>query len=273
MQSPIKDGKVTVEGLKGLNERKMFNNEDPGTFDILRGAVPTTAGTLTRPGGIQILQALQGEQVLQIFQTNDSNSNVIVQTNLAIRIISENDLFGYTFTPTLTPASPGDDDIMPRAILQHSAASGTNGGGSTNTLTQMPMTEIVSQVNADGTAASFCALVSNQFTLQAGVYVLDGWHVFQSANPHASYGVLWNVTANVAAWATATNQNTNQILHETTGLNVAAFFRGVLAPTVPTTYEWRGICSTATANTGLGVPAGQAGAREVYGQLEILKTA
>lgn len=271
MQSPLKDGKVTVEGLKGLNERKMFNNDDPGTFDILRGAVPTTAGTLTRPGGIQILQALQGEQILNIFQTNDSNANVIVQTNVAIRIISENDLFGYTFTPSLTPVSPTDDDIMPRAILQHTANSGVTGGGSTATLAQMPMTDIVSQVNADGTAASFCSLTSNQWVLSAGIYVLDGWHVFAAPNPRVSYGCLWNITTNLPAWNGAVNQLTNQIAHETALLNCLAFFRGVLSPAVPTTYEWRGACTVATASNGFGVAGSQG--KEIYGQLEILKTA
>lgn len=273
MQAPFRGTKFTVEALRGLNERKKFSNDEPGVFDILRGVVPTTFNTLTRPGGIQILQMLQGEMILGICQTNDSNGNIIVQTDKAIRIINESDFFGDTVATNLVPVPNTDDDIMPRALLQHSATSGTAGGTLAATLTQMPMSEIVSQVNADGTAAAFCTLATNQWTLQAGVYILKGWHYVNNVNPKITSGCIFNITAGAKAWTGATNQDSNQVLHSAAGLNVRLEFMGVLTLAAPTILEWRGVSNTARATDGLGIAAGITSTREVFGQLEILKTA
>lgn len=278
MDAPYKGTRVTVEQLRGLNEREQFSNSDLGNFDFLKGVVPTNFNTLTRPGAIALLQTISpSENILQICQTNDTSKNIIVQTDKAIRIISESDFFNTPYTPSFVNVPINDDDIMPRAILAHTAAAGGTGGGSSATsLTQMPITEIVSQVNADGTAASFCTLTTNQFTLSAGVYYINGWHkLFHATLNKIGQGQLFNITAGTAAWAGAVNQDTNKIIFDGTS-DFYLYFKGILQPAVPTIYEWRAIVSTVQATTGLGRTTNTSPlntSRETYGVLDIIKTA
>src|SRR6188768_982379 len=83
---PVKSGRITVAALKGLNERNQDANSDLGEFDILKGVIPTIQNTLKRAHGCRLIYEF-GEPVLALHQTNDSNSNLIVQLLSSVRII------------------------------------------------------------------------------------------------------------------------------------------------------------------------------------------
>lgn len=276
MDSPFKGPRITIEQLRGLNERQQFANVDLGAMDYLKGVIPTTFNTLTRPGAIALLQTISpSEMVLQICQTNDSNGNIIVQTDKAIRIMNEEEFFGSIYVPNFVNVPVQDDEIMPRAILVHTAVSGGLGGGNlTTSSAQMPITSILSQVNADGTAAAFCSLAANQFTLSAGVYYVKGYHNLFNVAAKVAIGQLYNITAAANAWAGLNNENTNKVVFDGAN-NQVINFEGILQPNVPTTYEWRAVTNTLRSNDGLGKTTNTAPANtiETYGILDIIKTA
>lgn len=102
--------KLTVQELKGLNERFRLSNPDITEFDILRNAIPINAGSLSKMLGCKRYSTFSPSGVspiLGIFQTFDSSHNIIVQCRDAVYVMSENDLFGIVDpTPVLVPYTP-----------------------------------------------------------------------------------------------------------------------------------------------------------------------
>lgn len=279
--SPTKAGRLTVEELKGLNEREQHANNDLGYFDVLRGCIPVTKNTLTRANGCKLALNF-GEPVLSICQTNDSRQNIIIQLNSSIRIISEAQLFNYiSVAPNLTPVSGSEEETMSRAIIVHKVAAGSNGGTytTTNTWQQAPLSAILSQLNPDGSAASFVSLASNQFTLAAGVYRFNGWSIMSSTTTGRRVTArLYNVTAAAAAWNGAANEDGDAKL-TSAGDNTRVVIGGDLTLAAPTIFEMQSLMNIAQTNTGFGTPQFTASAPiftsagELYRWIEILKTA
>ncbi len=270
--------RITAEQLKGLNERNKDANLDLGYFDILKGFVPTSENTLTKINGTKTLHFRPGEKILGFCQTNDSRQNIIVQTNIAEYMIGENEFFAHPlYDPDLTiNATLVEEDTMARAVLVHSTASGVSGGTYTtaNVWQQAPISAILTQLNADGTAAAFCALAANQFTLQAGVYRLRGWSMmFCNVSATNSKARIYNVTAAAAAWPAAANENSFTLQG---GLNTCQRnlqFAGDITLAGPTVFEIQGFMTNAQTASGFGLNGSFTGSQHLYRWLEILKTA
>lgn len=278
--APISSPKITVQELKGLNEREQNANNDLGYFDYLKGCVPINKNTLTRANGCLLLNTYP-DKVLSIFQTNDSRKNILIQTASALYTVSEDDFFNRTPTATnLTPIAGSEEETMSRAIIVHSATAGTNGGTYTtlNVWQQAPLTSILSQLNPDGTAAAFVtSLTSNQFILSAGVYRIRGYSIMSCVTAATKMAArLYNATAAAAAFSGAANEDTFAVLSGGASYNERLEFGGDVTLAAPTTFEVQGLMSRAQTNTGFGIFASAAGfssAKELYRWVEILKTA
>lgn len=277
--SPINDGKITVQELKGLNEREHNSQSDLGNFDYLRGCVPINKNSLTRANGCELLQTFDEGTILQIYQTNDSRRNIIVQTISSVRIMSESELFNEPAPVTnLTPVASNEEETMARAVIVHSVASGTSGGTYTtaNTWQTAPLTGILEQVNADGTAASFLTYAANQITLSAGVYRFRGWSTMQHATVAARVMTrLYNISTAAAAWTGLNNENSDSTILATTR-NTNTQIGGYLNLAGSTILEIQGFMSTAQATSGFGVDQTNGSfivAKNLFRWLEILKTA
>lgn len=102
--------KLSIQELKGLNERFRLSNPSLAEFDVLRNAIPCNAGSLSKMLGCKHYTSFSPSvrsPILSIVQTFDSSHNVIIQCRDAVYVMSENDLFGIT-TPasSLTPYIP-----------------------------------------------------------------------------------------------------------------------------------------------------------------------
>lgn len=261
--------KILVQELKGLNERERFNLSDLGEFDFLKNLIPTDKNSLTKVPGSKLYLHLPGKVILKLCQTNDSRKNVIIQTTNEVYVISENELFSISTSTNLTPIP--QTEIMAVAIILHKENAATSGGSSTTSFAQRPLTHIVSQLNADGSAASFVTLAANQITIAAGVYIINGWAI----GSHTTVGKkcvaqLYNVTAAAAAWAGAANEASPPVAVAVSGDNVPCPITGTLNLASPTIFEIRQKCDTAQATSGFGLAYNQ-GVPEVYAALEIYK--
>jgi len=282
--APINQGKITVQELKGLNEREQFANPDLGFFDVLKGCVPTNKNTLTKAFGCKFALNF-GEPILAICQTNDSRKNVIVQTQSAVRVVTEEELFGQPIVnPNLTlVAGAGEEETMSRAIIVHQVATGTHGGGYTtaNVWQQAPLNVIVSQLNPDGiTNPGFASLALNQVTLATGAYRIRGWSIMTNTVGQIGAARLFNVTTGFPAWNGAPNEisPTHVLSQISAGAdNVKFEFGGDLLLGVPTVLEIQGNMHAAKATNGFGSAQSggtlAAASKELYRWLEILKTA
>lgn len=268
--------KIVLRTLNGLDERNAAASENEGLFDILKGAIPIDSNTLTKVNGCKTLIYFAGERILNIHQTFDSRRNLIIQTFGKVRIISEEEFFGYPYSPQLTTVAFNEEDTMPQALIGHIEPSGNPGGASTIAYLARSLNTIVSQLNADGTAASFLTLNSalKQFTLATGVYRIRGWVIGQGGTTAVKLNVqLFNVTAALPAWNGLSNQDGESQLTRVADKNQRLDFGGALNLLVPTTFEIRQKASVALAVIGFGSAAASAGANEIYAWADIIKTA
>jgi hypothetical protein len=274
--APINQGKITVQELKGLNEREQFANPDLGYFDVLKGCVPTNKNTLTKAFGCKFALNF-GEPILAICQTNDSRKNVIVQTQSAVRVVTEEELFGQPIVnPNLTlVAGAGEEETMSRAIIVHQLATGVAGGTYTtaNVWQQAPLNTIVSQLNPDGTAAAFA-------TLATGVYRIRGWSIMSNLAGQIGAARLFNVTSGLPAWNGAANEISHTAVCSQISAgtdNIKFEFGGDLNLAVPTIFEIQGNMHALRNTNGFGNPQSggvlAAASKELYRWLEVLKTA
>lgn len=282
-------GRISITNLKGVNERQQFNQTDPEEFDIVQGCIPTAQNSLIKLPGIRSLLNLpQSLQIRSICQTFDSRRNVIIQTNQDLRIVSENELFGLPPDPSsLTDTTLNEEDYMSICILTHSATAGTSGGATgvaAGTLTQRPLTDIVTQVDLNGSNPLFCTLASNQFTLQAGVYRFEGWVAAGLGATASAYSwaTLWDVTNNVAAFNGQKNQYSVPRRMTATAGGISNlelhFIIGVLQPSSPNIYEIRQASSFGSGNaSAFGATTYPSsvgpGVTELYAHIKITKTA
>lgn len=265
--------KISVQNLKGLNERKMFVNPDLGEFDILSGCVPTTQGALSRINGIKFLNQILGEQIYGFCQTNDSRGNILVQTKTTLYLFSSDEFFGHTpFITSLTSISTTEEDTMAEALIVHQLAANVGGGTSTTSYAQVPLSGIVHQVNADGSAASFATLAANQVTLAAGKYRIYGWAKgSDNAAGTSCRTMIYNVSAGAPLWNGQANQESDEGKVPVANRNLRMEFGGFISLATPTIIELRQKASVALATNGLGFPTNDGG-KEIYRWLRILQT-
>lgn len=146
-------------------------------------------------------------------------------------------------------------------IICNSATTGT----STTSFAQRPLTSIQSQLNPDGTSASFVTLTSNQFTLAAGVYRITG-KAKATGTAAENVGIqLYNITA-AAAVANTEDAQQVAVLNE----NVDMYFDCAFVLASSSVFELRGKGSVGSTN-GYGIAI--AGAAMNLATIEILKTA
>lgn len=276
MASPSQESEkgIFVEDLKGLNQRTRFNSE-AAEFDELVGFFQQRTGVLERLPGISLLQTISGKEILSITQTFDSRKNVIVQTNLGVYVYSEDELMGRTIPTSLIRDPLTEEEDMAKAILVDTQAVGVNGGTYTtaNVWQDAPLGSILSQLNPDGSAASFASLAAGVFTLAAGTYRFNGWSVMSDATANVRcVSRLFNVTTGLPAWSGLLNENGPTLSVAEANANTLCPFGGDLTIAVPTDFKIQNKMSDAQTNTGFGF-ARSMGAAEVYRWLEIFKSA
>lgn len=283
MDSSQKYKAISIQEIKGVNERRALANSDLGELDILRGGVPTTQGTLTKINGIKRIQSLGNVPIYAIFQTNNRRQTILVQTRDSLIEYTSEEFFNKAiYIPTLSYSSQTEEENMSQAIIVHQLPISTAGGTYTtaNLWQQAPLTSIISQVNPDGTAAAFVTLASNQFQLASGVYRIRGYSVMSHATNNVRMAArLYNVTAGQPAWNGLGNENSEAFISPV-DQNSKCWIGGVLNLAGPTTFEIQGLIQRAQTNSGFGAasytitaPAFTSLAKELYRYLEILKTA
>lgn len=265
--------KIVAQQLQGLNEREQYANPNVNEFDLLQGLIPVHKNTLTRAPGCKLYLDF-GEPILGIHQTNDSRGNVIIQTLDNVYVVTENDLFGIEYDPGLVFSADPTGLFMAYAKLVHKAALNVDGGSIGAAWATREITDIVSQINNDGTAATFLTLAANQFTLSSGVYVIQG--VF-TVSSNVTDGVakkarvrLQNITAGLPAWDGLPNEEGDSVFIKDYKGNVICSLGGHLVLAGPTILEVQDI------RDGAGTIRGNAanlGSFEIYGQLDVWKLA
>lgn len=267
---------ISVGQFKGLNERGRFNNIDVTEFDKLLGYSQQFSGIIERPNGTLLLQQIPGHRILGIHQTFDDRQNVIIQTDQGVRVISEDALFNRASGANLTPVVIPEEDTMAEAILAHTVASGITGGAYAvaSVWQDAPLTDIIHQRNADGTAAAFVtALAANVFTLAAGVYRIEFESTFNdNAGNSLCQARLFNTTTGLPAWDGLNNKQATSQRVIAPG-TVLLKGRGWLDLSGgPASFKLQHWCSTVTDANGFGQPS-TTGDREVYRWIKVLKTA
>lgn len=291
--APANFGKITVQELKGLNEREQHANLDLGFFDVLKGTIPVNQNTVTKAPGIKHLLTMEGletgtdKAVLSICQTNDSRQNMIIQLRGAVVVMSESEFFGVAAsTPDLIPIpTTENEEDMPYALILHNTTQAAEGGTYTtaNTWQTAPLNSTVTtQENPDGTGASFCSMGANTFDLDAGVYRIRGWSMMSSATAGRLVACrLFNVSDAVPAWNGADNEEGSSNLVAAVNENVRCDFAGTLNLVAGTTvFRVEGIMSASQANSGFGKtkysaagPTFDVMQYNTFRQIEIWKTA
>jgi hypothetical protein len=276
--SPTTSPKILIEEIKGVNEREQFSNRDLGFLDILRNGVPVNKNTITKMNGVKLLnEDLLGNPILSIFQTNDSRRNIIVQTPTSLYITTEAELFGYAAPATnLTNYAINEEETMPYAVIAHIETAGTNGGTSSNTFTKRPLSDIVAQVNADGSAAAFVTVDSanDQFTLAFGKYRIKGWSAMAAdATGRSLVTRLYNTTLALPAWSGLVNENGVTMDAEIVDFNYHLEFGGFLDVTTPggEIFEVQNRTGTGYTNKGNGKNMANS-VNEIYCWIEIVQT-
>lgn len=275
MDTTSDNAPLKILELASLNERKYGNNSNLSEFDILRNCIPSIAGSLTRMNGIKYLTELTGEQVIGFCQSNNSLGKIYVQTTTALYEFTTPEFWNQTpYVPVLTPTTFNEEETMPIALIVHTATSGTSGGTMANNTNfqQAPLTSIVSQLNADGTAASFASLTANQVTLAAGQYRIEGWSKGTVAALTTKLRArLFNITDSVAAWAGAVNENSDDGIPLVAAKNLKMEFYGNLSLAGPKVFEIQNKAFTGTTTSTFGA-AYTDGSLEVYRFLKIIQT-
>lgn len=269
-------GQIQINAFAGLDQSVSPASIPAGKLTVLEGLYPEPQGALQRIPGKTLLTKLNSP-ILNIHQTFDARNNIIVQTDTDIQVFTLDELLDRTPATSLTPTAISEEETMPQAIIVHAVAAGTAGGTYTSASTwqQAPLTAIQSQLNADGTAASFVtALSSNRFTLSAGTY---RFHC-RSAHCDATAGIycvarLYNVTTSLPAWNGLDNETGPWDVIATASRNQYLEFDGDLTIAVPTQFEIQHYASGAETTNGFGRPTNLGSLKEVYRTLKIIKTA
>ncbi len=269
--------------MGGMNRLVSETGELTSDFEVVDGFIHQQKDILeTLPGCLPLLR-IAGKQIKQIYPTNDSRQNVIIQTDQGVYTYTEDELFSRVYTPSLTPITITDEENMSKAIIVHTEAPNTDSGSGVtqNTWVDAPLNAILSQLNPDGTAAAFVtALAANVFTLAAGTYRFNGWSMGSTGTTNTRFAArLYNVTAAAPAWTGLNNENGPVEVNSAANRNARCVFGGDLTIAVPTQFKVQMMSSITQATTGCGRAMDQAPgtdialAREVYRWVEILKTA
>lgn len=274
---PLASNKIiSVQELLGLNERSKFGTGPLGEFDQLLGFFSPNTGMLKQVPGKLFLQQLENSSVYRIHQTNDSRQNIIIQHENNVWVMSEADFFNRPITTFLTPAPITEEEDMAQAIIAHVvlAPAGTPGGGSSvaNTFVQAALTDIISQFNADGTAASFASLTTSTITLADGWYRIRGWCLGSDNAVGTNIFCRLRIHGGAALWAGLKNENSDILTTEVANKNVKMEFGGVYHSVGPTSIDLEVKSTQTLANKGFGNPSAPNGVNDIYRWIEILRT-
>lgn len=271
--------KISVQALRGLNEREQYTNPNVEEFDQLEGMIPIFKNTLTQAPGHKFYANFSAP-VLSICQTNDSRGNIIVQTDNNVYTVTEAELFNIVYVPTLTLTALDALEYMAYARILHKQLTGVGGGAVSTAWSQRSLTDIVSQINADGTAASFVTLAANQITLAIGVYRITGQFCIaktleNTADEKTARVRLYNVSAALPAWSGLANSESDCFnLRDVRGNAFVTIGGHIQVTATPKIFEVQDIVGAAASGTNMtrGLPT-SLGTAEVYGWLDILKSA
>lgn len=274
MEPQTSNKALSVQKLLGLNERSKFGVGELGEFDELVGFYTPNEGMLTQVPGKLFLQQLDGSPVYRTFQTNDSRKNIIIQTGLNVYVMSEDDFYNRPVSTNLTPVPTTEEEDMSQALIAHVVASGGTGGGGTTAATFVtgPLTDIISQINPDGSAASFASLAGNIVTLQTGWYRIRGWTLCSDGSAATTMVArLFNTGTSAPLWTGLKNENVGEII-AVAGKNLKLEVGGIIHATAPLSFRFEVKSSATQTNSGLGHAEAVAGANDIYRWLEILRT-
>ena len=214
---------------------------------VERGISSTTDSTLICTGGDAFLNACK------------DNATIAAETGSSIFASSEVE----RFTSLLIPIEQWTSDVtflaavpvQKVAFLRDVKSSGTDGGTFTSGAWQ---TRDLNTIEGDSEIVSLSA---NQFTLQAGKYVIEASAPAWSVNYHKSK--IRNITGSSDAILGSS-------MYTNSGATNCSTIYGTLIVNSPTVFELQHRCSVTGANTGLGVPA-TFGVDEVFAQVKITK--
>lgn len=277
MEPVTSDKTISVQKLLGVDQRAKFGAGELGAFDKLIGFYTPNIGLLKQVPGKEALQYIADSGgILEIYQTNDSRKNIIIQGRNHVYIMSENEFFNRPITTNLTPVPLTEEEDMAQAIIAHVVAGVNGGGGSTviNTFTTAVLNQIVSQFNADGTAAAFVTgLAANVFTLATGWYRIRGWSLAaHAATGHKVWCRLVDNGSGLALWNGLLNQDSEQVETVVATRNVKMEFGGVFHAAVPTAIRLDQRMDANSVNIGMGNPEAIGGFNDIYRWIEILRT-
>jgi hypothetical protein len=165
----------------------------------------------------------------------------------------------FTISASKSPALVGVPQVEPRfATLSHVLSNGTSfGGAAAATQNTRPLNTLVDSGNLGVT------LASNQFTLPAGSYYIEGYSVAHRVGFNKVR--LRNITSSsTAIIGTSVNSNT------TTGDITTSLLSGQVTLTSSTVFEVQHYTTSANATNGLG-NAVSSGESEVYCNIKITK--
>lgn len=264
---------ISIQELEGVNEREKFGAGKLGEFDRILGLYTPSAELLQEVPGKLFLQHFPAG-VKQIHQTNDSRQNIIFQCDDNVYVMSEADLFNRALATNLIPVPTTEEEDMSQAIIAHVAAGINTGGGATvaNVFTQRPLTNIISQFNADGTAAAFATLVGNVITLSSGWYRIYGWCMGSDASIAQNIVSRLRIQAGAALWAGLLNENSSFEKVTAANRNVRMEFGGVYHAVAPVNIVLETRSTSSQAATGFGNFAASAGFNDIYAWISILRT-
>jgi hypothetical protein len=158
------------------------------------------------------------------------------------------------------PASVVPDvGVVKVAILKDMKANGVN-GGTCDATKAFEQVRALTSINGD---TSIVSLSANQFTLQAGTYVID-------ANAPAYLDGLHKAILANANTGEVVLVGTNARSHNVAGGMESSTIMGQITLTAPTTFVVKHRCATTLADVGFGV-AVSFGVEEVYTQVKITK--
>lgn len=194
-----KEEDIPINGIHDLSRRVGAEGTDDALGVVFKGP----GVCVSAPGVLSLFQDVNKETILSIHQTFGQNNLLIVQTDKRIATVSLAEVLGYTFNPSLTTQVTDSEEFMAKAIIVHQSSTdaGTVSGNGANlsgtTWETAPMTQILSQINPDGTPASFVTGLSGvgNIALVAGRYRLRGFTQSVASVGTDKWAVrMWNVT-------------------------------------------------------------------------------
>ena len=170
------------------------------------------------------------------------SSTISVETNSSAKLAS-----GAVFTPSY-------------AVIADQKAYNVNGGSSVGGFNDRDLnTEIFDPDN-------IVSISSNQFTLNAGTYIIEFSSVVYRANRH--FNELYDVTNSAAVAQGMTRYAVSNYNGEDASVGYAR-----ITPTTSTTYKIRHYTQSAQPTNGLGVSHDVSGNNNIYTQVKITKLA